>query len=339
MSMVKGSPTALAAGAKSALSRSRNSNKTNYDTKGKNEFRNLIVDTMERCGLVGKTIVSLETSQWLFNKSIDAKHIHYQNDKSEYDKMIKTKPDRTIVINKNITDLVNSQFQVDGLWLDYMQTYDVVSEDISEILKSTCMRGCAVIGLSVSTRSPSKNKPAPLQIERMVTSINDIFYKYERSAIIPYKDTSTMYNVIFVDKNIVKNIKEKSDKIYEQIIGEKAYGCERTEEWFKEGKHCYGRDRYDPLKVALLNHFVNYSNISTWRGQTTDYKRFLAVFGDKLLQPLDDSVHCKCCGCIIDKCKRKYKLKEGVDILELFGWDWLKERRNSKYWVDGKCLE
>jgi hypothetical protein len=228
--LVRGSKKAKDAGRKAAITRARNQAKAagievkdiavkEYDGKGKSEFRKKLVDTMYQNGVAWGTIVSLETSQWRFNKSIPGNHIHYQCDPYEYKQMKKTKPDDTKLIFGDIKTLVELKTPIDGLWLDYMRTYDKLEADIEKIIDSRAMRHCSVIGLTISPRSPGKNKERQLQADRIITSMDNIFEDYVRCPIFPYRDGAPMWGIIFVNKNN-RDLGHDAEKIYDRILGD-----------------------------------------------------------------------------------------------------------------------
>jgi len=219
-----GSPQRLDAGRKAAEKRRKNNERTvakanPYNGDGKCEIRNELIDTMYLYGVAGGTIVSLETSQFIFNKAFPARHIHYQNDHYEYEKMQRLKPDNTTVVYGDILDLIDSGVAVDGIWLDYMGTYDTQQENIKAIADSKEMDSCVVVDLTVSTRNPLKSKVRPVQLDRIITSTSEIFKGYTRMPIRVYSDTAAMYNLIFVKTDLIDQLKKDAEKVFKQVMG------------------------------------------------------------------------------------------------------------------------
>lgn len=227
MGFIKGSPQAKAAGVKAAETRKLNKKckdiRTVFATPEKDKFRDHIVDLMYLHQCAWGNILSLETSDYKFNKSIDASHIHFQRDKNEYIQMIKKLPSDTKVIFGDINEFPDKcHIPIHAVWLDTMQSFDTQVNMIENILYSPQVRyNCMVFAFTVSARTSSHTKfRRSEQIDRILNTCKQLFEDRDgwvQEPLITYKGHSVMYNFIFTREpvNPIETPRSIRDPYYE----------------------------------------------------------------------------------------------------------------------------
>jgi len=104
----------------------------NFDLPRKNFIRNEIIDIMNYYPI--KTILTLESPDFLFSKQVLGKKIFvFEEDSGIYKKMLKKKPRNVQLFLGDIINFSNLPFNVDFVYLDFCSTIDTSLEKIEQL--------------------------------------------------------------------------------------------------------------------------------------------------------------------------------------------------------------
>jgi hypothetical protein len=104
----------------------------NYDLPRKNFIRNEIIDIMDHYSI--KTILTLESPDFLFSKQVLGKKIFvFEENSAVYNKMLKKKPRNVQLFLGDIINFSNLPFNVDFVYLDFCSTMDISLEKVEQL--------------------------------------------------------------------------------------------------------------------------------------------------------------------------------------------------------------
>lgn len=202
MSLDKGSPAALSAGKKAAITRRINSVK-NYNSTEKNRVREKIVSAFDPAGIT----LALESEQGLFVKSLPkATFFLFEYDAGVYKKLVEANyPNVAAIFNSDVSaarQLADVCF--DQAWLDFCNSIESNIERISSL--QPLLNKCHTIAITFSPRTGKKiDRLIQNYVLNIVATLRELLPEFE---IEPtnggdvYRDTTaTMVTVLLKNKS------------------------------------------------------------------------------------------------------------------------------------------
>jgi hypothetical protein len=164
-----------------------------YNRPIKNIIRERIITESKNC----KNILTLESKDFLFSKLIPEKKVYvFENDKEEYNLMLKTKPKNVILSYGDISNFKEYDMDIDLIYLDFCSTY-LSSKETIYLLKEK-IRNCKIFAVTFCTWDETKEPNGDYQFEliRNLQELTNINWKVLFGQGYRDKGHSTMVTII-----------------------------------------------------------------------------------------------------------------------------------------------
>lgn len=164
-----------------------------YNRPIKNIIRERIIKESNTC----KNILTLESKDFLFSKLIPEKKVYvFENNKNEYNLMLKTKPKNVILSFGDISNFKEFDMNTDLIYLDFCSTY-LSNKETIYLLKEK-IRNCKIFVVTFCTWDETKEPDGDYQFEliKNLQEITEVNWKVLFGQGYRDKGYSTMVTII-----------------------------------------------------------------------------------------------------------------------------------------------
>lgn len=193
------------AGIKASITRKKNKlkrEKNNYDKPKKNSLRKSMISKIVSFGF--KTILTLESPQWLFAKELPFHKIYvFEKDEKQHSLMEKNTPDNVVLFHDDVCNAMKYvesgeiPNEIDLIYLDYKAQFGTIKHHFKKL--EGMLKLSKYFGFTVCTRGQKKNK------NHYIISFNKFIQQtLSFSTVIDdgvaYCDSTSMYSQFYFNK-------------------------------------------------------------------------------------------------------------------------------------------